>query len=277
MARPPINLHRKVREVLQHTGPMPPEANCPLRHFDRTSHSGRLLIEYFENHLENQNRVTSVCNRHMSHLHRMVLSEMLQSFERFIKELASVCVDLLAPYSVDDRFDEFVPKRGEQIAVFVNAGSIGKALCESDTWCKNDGINKRFKAMLKLPFGADWENLFPEPNQQPVIERERAATLTILWQIRHNLAHNVGALTESDTMKFRMLIGGPIGSDCVLSPTVQDLRYISIGSCPNSRTTRIDGSPFGSHNSWRVFTYPIRRCSTHSKWRIASPKDSPSS
>jgi len=50
-------------------------------------------------------------------------------------------VDFLAPFTTDDRFDEFLPRRGDQIAAFVNAQSIGKALCESDTWIKNKTIN----------------------------------------------------------------------------------------------------------------------------------------
>src|SRR5207249_4993708 len=129
-------------------------------------------------------------------------------------------------YTLDDRFDEFAPKRAEQIAAFVTAGSIGKALCESGTWIDNEAINKRFKALLKTPFGTDWEFLFPEANQPPNAERDRAKTLAILWQMRHNLAHNVGVMTHSDSMKFRMLINGPVMADRRLSPSTEDLRFV---------------------------------------------------
>lgn len=68
--------------------------------------------------------------------------------------------------------------------------------------------------------------LFPEANQQPAAERDRARSLAILWQVRHNLAHNVGVLTHSDAMKFRMLTNGPVAADCRLSPSTEDLRYL---------------------------------------------------
>jgi hypothetical protein len=156
----------------------------------------------------------------------MVLAELLQSFERFLKALAAVCADQLAPYTLDDRFDQFAPRRTEQIAAFVTSGSIGRALCESDTWLSNDTINKRFRSLLKAPFGADWEYLFPGPGQGTIPQQQRAATLAILWQVRHNLAHNVGVLTHSDAMKLRMLVGGPIPAERRLSPTAEDLRYV---------------------------------------------------
>jgi hypothetical protein len=35
-----------VRQVLQHTSPLLLEADCPIRHFDRSSNIGVLLIKY---------------------------------------------------------------------------------------------------------------------------------------------------------------------------------------------------------------------------------------
>jgi hypothetical protein len=139
--------------------------------------------------------------------------------------LASVCIDFLGPFTTDDRFEVFVPKRSDKIAAFFNANSIGRALCESDTWINNASINSRFASLLKDTAGTDWEFLFPQANQNPAGERPRAATLAILWQIRHNLAHNVGVITQSDAMKFRVLIGGPVNADRRLFPTDNDLRY----------------------------------------------------
>jgi hypothetical protein len=215
-----------VRQVLQHTSPLPAEAACPIEHFERSSSVGLALIKYVDDHIDPQTVYEAVYARHLGHLRRMVLAELIQSFERFLKELASACADFLAPYTLDDRFDEFAPRRTEQIAAFVTSGSIGKALCESDTWINNETINKRFKSLLKAPFGPDWELLFPEPNQPPPAERDRAKTLAILWQMRHNLAHNVGVMTHSDSMKFRMLINGPVTAESRLSPTTEDLRYV---------------------------------------------------
>jgi hypothetical protein len=111
------------------------------------------------------------------------------------------------------------------LAFHLSAGSVGKALCESDTWLTNRTINERFKRLLKSPFGDNWENLFPEENQQPQSERARARTLAILWQIRHTITHNVGVITGSDAAKFRMLVKGLASPDRVLRITKRDVVY----------------------------------------------------
>ncbi len=225
MPRPPIDLHRMVREIVRHSAPLHPEADRPILHFERSTNTALLTLEYVVGHIDPGDVYGAVYNRYLGHLRRMILGELIESFERFLKELASVCIDYLAPYTTDDRFDDFVPKRSDKIAAFVNATSVGRALCESDTWINNATINTRFASLLKDPAGADWEFLFPQSNQQPAAERPRAATLAILWQIRHNLAHNVGVITRSDAVKFRVLIGSPVDADCRLSPTDNDLRY----------------------------------------------------
>ncbi len=226
MPRPRIDLNQKIRALLHHTTPLLPEAHSPIQHFERSANVGASLIKYINGHIDPQAVYQNVCDGHLGHLRRMVLAELIETFERFLKELAIVCADQLAPYTIDDRFDEFAPRRAEQIAAFVTAGSIGRALCESDTWISNDTINKRFRSLLKEPFGADWGFLFPGPGQGATPQVQRSATLAILWQIRHNLAHNVGVMTHSDAMKLRMLIGGPVQADCRLSPTTDDIRYV---------------------------------------------------
>jgi hypothetical protein len=111
------------------------------------------------------------------------------------------------------------------LAFHLAAGSVGKALCESDTWLANRTINERFRRLLKAPFGDNWENLFPEENQQPQGERARARTLAILWQVRHTITHNVGVITGSDAAKFRMLVKGMASPDRVLRITKRDIVY----------------------------------------------------
>jgi hypothetical protein len=224
--RPPINLHLKVRQVLQHTSALHPEADRPIRHFERSTISALRMMDYLVDHIDLADVYPAVFNGHLAQLRRMILAELIESFERFLKELAAVCIDYLASYTADDRFDDFVPKRGGTVAAFVSAASVGKALCESDTWISNSSINARFACVLKAPFGADWELLFPQPNQRPESERARAATLAILWQIRHNLAHNIGVLTHSDAMKFRLLVGGAVAAERRLGPTADDLKYV---------------------------------------------------
>lgn len=68
--------------------------------------------------------------------------------------------------------------------------------------------------------------MFPQSNQQPAAERDRAATLAIMWQIRHNLAHNVGVITHSDSVKFQVLTRGPVAAGRRLFPSMDDLRYV---------------------------------------------------
>jgi hypothetical protein len=155
----------------------------------------------------------------------MALANLIESFERFLKELAALCIDSLVPFINDDRLDEFSAKGG-QIAFHLTAGSVGKALCESDTWVTNRTTNERFKKLLKLPFGDNWENLFPEENQLPPGEREGARTLSILWQMRHTITHNVGVITGSDAGKFKMLVKGAVGPDRILNPGNHDIIYV---------------------------------------------------
>ncbi len=91
-------------------------------------------------------------------------------------------------------------------------------------------INSRFRKLL-APAGKDfWEEyLLPARNQgkgpSKDDQEKRAATLAVLWQIRHNLTHNSGVLTGSDSMKFRVLTRRSVEKDRMLAPTEVDLRY----------------------------------------------------
>ena len=182
------------------------------------------MIKYVEDHLVTAGFYASVYERHIANLRRMALASLVESFERFLKEIATLCIDSLIPYVNDDRFDEFSAKGG-QIAFHLSAGSVGKALCESDTWVTNRTTNERFRKLLKLPFGESWESLFPEENQSPVDQRERARTLSILWQIRHTITHNVGVVTGSDSAKLKMLVRANVDSNKVINPTNYDIVY----------------------------------------------------
>lgn len=97
MPRPPIDLHRKVRELLQHTSSLLPLADRPLQHFEQSVNAGLLLLTYIDDHIDPDDVYEAVYARHSGHQRRMVLAELIETFERFLKELASVCVDFLAP------------------------------------------------------------------------------------------------------------------------------------------------------------------------------------
>lgn len=96
MPRPVIDLHQMVRAVLQHSSPLPPLAECPIEHFEMSANFGASLIRYIDDHIDSTDVYQAVYDRHLGHLRRMVLAELTESFERFLKELASVCVDFLA-------------------------------------------------------------------------------------------------------------------------------------------------------------------------------------
>jgi hypothetical protein len=224
MAKPKKSPGRKIEEIVRHTSPLPAESTRPILHFERTAASSVDLLKYVDDHLTAAGASGDLYGANTAHLRRMVLVSLIEAFERFLKELAAACIDTLIGHAGDDRFEEFSAKGG-QLAFHLSAGSVGKALCESDTWLTNRTINERFRRLLKSPFGDNWENLFPEENQQPQSERARARTLAILWQIRHTITHNVGVITGSDAAKFRMLVKGFASPDRVLRITKRDVVY----------------------------------------------------
>jgi hypothetical protein len=216
---PPINLNQMVRELLTHVDSLPSDLDAPIRTFEERINACLNLIKYIDDHISTQSVYAAVYDRHMSLLRRMVLVSMVEAFERFIKETAIVCVDSIASHTLDDRFDKFSPTGGSLAAQF-GAGSVGKAMCESDTWLSNQAINERFRYMLKPHFGDPWEFLFPNEKQNPILERERANTLAILWQLRHNITHNTGVLTDSDARRLSLMVKSRVARGNVLSPVL---------------------------------------------------------
>lgn len=224
--RPPVDLGEKIRLVLSHTSVLSAGAESPIAHYLESVNASFSLISYVGRRVAESNSYESVRSRHMGLLHRFVLANLIETFERFVKELAAICVDQLAPFVNDDRYDSFSTKGNELIAHF-DAGSIGKALCESDTWLSNKTINERFRKLLGSWDGEPWkEFLFPARRQPPRDQVERASILAILWQLRHTLAHNSGVLTGSDAMKLRSLSGRWVDKERLLSPGEEDLRYV---------------------------------------------------
>ena len=163
--RPPIDLRERISDIPSHTELLGPESLSPITHYRQAINANLGLIDYIESHLGARPHNPATKAKHMGHLRRLVLANLIETFERFIKELAAVCIDQLAGFVTDDRYNAFTAKGNEIIAHF-EAGSIGKALCESDTWLSNDVINNRFRKLL-APSGKDmWEEfLLPAKNQ----------------------------------------------------------------------------------------------------------------
>jgi hypothetical protein len=152
----------------------------------------------------------------------MILVNLVETFERYLKEVAAACVDHLARYVLDDRFNAF-KLQGSALAAHFDTDTLGRSLCESATWLDCDEVNDRFRRLLAPPFETGNFLLFPK---QPAVERERYQTLSIIWQMRHTIVHNVGVITQSDAIKLRLLVRAAVPQMQVIAPSRDDLRYL---------------------------------------------------
>jgi hypothetical protein len=222
MPRPPIDLHQKVREILAHVDLLPAEAAAPLAHYNRSSTDLWNLLLYVERAFDQATLQQPARRRHLGRLHGMILVNLVETFERYLKEVAAACVDFLARYVLDDRFNAF-RVQGSALAAHFGTDTPGRSLCESATWLDCDEVNDRFRRLLAPPFENGNFLLFPK---QPPVERDRYDTLSIVWQLRHTIVHNVGVITQSDAIKLRLLVRAAVPQMRVLAPTRDDIRYL---------------------------------------------------
>jgi hypothetical protein len=215
---------QSIKEILHHVAQPPPEAATPLAHYQRSSDDLWNLREYVGVNLAKRRHSKPVLNEHMQRLHGMVLVHFIESFERFLKETAAVCVDALGEFVLDDRFNAF-RVQGSALAAHFGTDTLGKSLCESIIWLDCDEINARFRKLLADPFEDGDFLLFPKATQQPAAERGRYEVLNILWQLRHTIVHNVGVVTQSDAIKLRLLVREQVRAGHVLAPSRDDLRH----------------------------------------------------
>ncbi len=210
MPRPPIDLSRKVKDVVQHVQALPPEAATPLAHYRRTSTDLWNSVLYVERAFTQPGLYPKVADRHFGRINSMVLMSLIENFERFLKETAATCVDRLANYVLDERLNTF-NIQGSGLASHFGAATLGKSLCESGTWLNCEEINAKFRRLLSDPFqqGGNF-NLFPNDNQMPAGERWRFRVLGLVWQMRHTIVHNVGVITQSDAVKMRLWAREPV-------------------------------------------------------------------
>ena len=100
------NLAQKVKETLKHLAPLPAEAKAPLAHYDRASVDAWGLLDYIENVFKRVPTLqTKASQKHLVRLHGMLLINLIEAFERFLKEIAAVCIDHIGAYVLDDRFN----------------------------------------------------------------------------------------------------------------------------------------------------------------------------
>ena len=216
------SLAQLVAAIPQHTDALPPESARPIEHYRRGANDAWNLWQYVARNVQRANIYRTAYERHATRLRSMVLLSAIESFERFIKELAAVCVDHVAPLVLDDRdrFKEFTLKPSGIAGHFAD-GSIGKALCEGQTWLDCDEIERRFRRLLADPFDQGNFKLFGPPNGP---DGWRGNTADTLFQLRHVITHNNFVITRSDAAKLSLLVKHNVDAPRLLSPTEQDVR-----------------------------------------------------
>ena len=214
-------LGKQILAILQHVEGLPPEAAAPLTHYARSSVDVEKTLDYLESKVLRSSPRSVVGRRHLGRFRRMMLIHLIECFERFLKEVAAVCVDCLGQYVLDDRFNAF-KIQGSALAAHFGTDTLGRSLCESIVWLDCDEINARFRKLLADPFTDGTFVLFPKPTQQPSGERGRYELLELIWQLRHTMVHNVGVITQSDAIKLRLLVKASVTPDQMLAPTKDD-------------------------------------------------------
>jgi hypothetical protein len=224
---PVIDFARKIKDILKHVEPLVDEARAPILHYRRTVADIWGMLDHVETAFGSSGIPEAVVDRHLDRLYLMAVVNLVETFERFLKEAAAVCVDHLAKLVVDDRFDGF-PIQGSSLASHFGAETLGKSLCESSVWLDCSEINKRFRKLLSDPFGATGApfDLFPTSRQQPSDECWRFEVMTLVWQIRHTTVHNVGVITRSDAVKLSVMAKEAVTPAVILAPTRADLVFL---------------------------------------------------
>jgi hypothetical protein len=226
MARPTVDYKHELLDAISNASDLPPESFSPLEHYRRSANDAWNLIAYMKRNVARVNYYSKPFDRHMSRLHAMALANLVGAFERFLKELAVICVNELADFSLDSRLDEFSIK-GSVASAHFTSGSIGNALCESDTWLNLEVINKKFRKLLADPFGDGDFYVFPMKSQHGTNDEvKRSELIPAIFQLRHTLVHNLGVVTESDATKLRRILQTTIAGQRVLTPTSRNVRQV---------------------------------------------------
>jgi hypothetical protein len=227
MPKPDFKFDKQLKRIPTHSRPLPDEARVPHRHYRRSANDAGNLLKYVDRNLNQQMADRATYESHIRQLSTMVLLGIVEAFERFLKEVAAACINHVASLVIDDRLDVFNVKGNVAAAHFAEA-SLGKALCESLTWCDCDEANRRIRRILADPFDAGSFYIFPLPNQNPNALRGRYELVSLIWQLRHTIAHNSGVITSSDAHKLRLLTRSNIHSPRLLWPTKGDVWCVKL-------------------------------------------------
>ncbi len=185
MAPTQADFAKRIKGILRSVQLLPDEAKAPILHYRRTVADISGSLGYVERLIAERDRYQSVVDRHLGRLYGMALVNLVETFERYLKEVAAECVDRLADLVLDDRFNEF-PVHGATLASHFGSGSAGRALCESSVWLNCREINDRFRKLLSDPLKPGTFYLFPkEQGHQPAAQIWRYELISLIWQIRN--------------------------------------------------------------------------------------------
>jgi len=229
MAKVPVPSSHYFHDLPKHAVAVAPEAAVPVQHYGRYANDSWNLLLYIERNLKRTNVYQAAYERHMHRLHSMVLLNLVEAFERFLKEVASFCVDNVASAVIDDRLDVFAIK-GQVAAVHFQEQSVGKALCESSTWLDCDEITRRFLRILAAPNDPNKGSfyLFPLSTQNSASLRNKGELVALLFQLRHSIVHNAGVITRSDAVKLSRFAKQQIEAPRVFWPERADVWYVKL-------------------------------------------------
>jgi hypothetical protein len=229
MSPTPPEFARRISAILQSVELLPDEAKSPILHFRRTLSDTAGALDYMVRKIGASPRNQSIAERHLGRLNGMALVHMVETFERYLKEVAGECVDCLAELVVDAGFDIFNKIQGSNLASHFSAGTLGKALCESGTWLDCEEINRRFRSILADPFDNGNFYVFPKTASQPPVEEIwRDDVMNLVWQLRHTSVHNVGVITQSDAVKMRVLAKAKVDAPRLLMPSRNNLLWLTL-------------------------------------------------
>lgn len=222
MAKPKIDLHHWISRIPEHLEDLPHESSSPIKHYKRGANDSWNLLRYVE---RTAGGYAAPRQRHLSRLRSLVVLSLVETFERFVKELAAVCVKHVGPLVLDDRLS-VLRVRSQSVAAHFEENDLGKALTEGDTWLDCDKISERFRSLLAPPFEKGNFSFFPSQKTDP--DYWRRETMGLLWQLRHSIVHNVGVITRSDASKLRLLRRSPVDAPKLLSPKSGDVWYVKL-------------------------------------------------
>lgn len=201
---------------------LPDTADKPLLHYRRATGDLWNLQDYFNKKIAGTRSYEKSAEKHLRQLYTMILLGMVSAFERFLKETAAICIDQVAPYVTDDRLKDYTAPGHTLAAHFVPDNTLGKALTELNTWIDCESVNSKFRQLLAPHHDRGAANFYVFPQKQDRLYKTVTETMSVIFQLRHTVAHNMGVITRADAQKLQLLVKEAVDSPRLLNPTQVD-------------------------------------------------------